>query len=344
MRAMGFNRHGGADVMEIIEVDDPAPSDNEVMIRLIGTSVNRLDILAREGVHGMPMSMPHIPGTDIIGTIEKTGKAVKGFSEGETVISNTVYGCGSCDKCRAGEENLCAQWKCVGLQVDGSYGEMVCVPERLLSRPPKAYPNSELAAMPHSLPVAWRALHTLGKAREGESVLIRGASGNTGIFSVMLAKAMGLRIIAMSRSRQKAQRLKSLGAGHVLDTNAAQETIREEVMSITNGRGADIVLETSGSTLGDSVGLSAYSARIVVFGTIQGPVSEIIIKRLYLWNACITGTHNASKKEFDEAFGFASRNGIRPIIAATMPIEEAANAQRALEQSRHFGKIVLKHW
>ena len=344
MKAMGFNRHGNAEVIERLDVADPVPEDNEVLIRLHYTSVNRLDMLVREGVHGMKMDMPHMPGTDIVGTVEKCGNGAKKFNEGDLVISNTVYGCAICGKCLAEEENLCAQWKCMGLQVNGAYGELVAVPERLLSRPPKMYSETELAAMPHSLPVAWRALHTLGKAMEGETVLIRGASGNTGIFSVMLAKALGLKVMAMSRSKEKAQRLKSLGADHVLDTNESADAIKDEVMSLTGGKGADIVIETSGSTLGDSVGLSAYSARVITFGTIQGFVSEINIKRLYLWNVCVMGTHNASKAEFDEAFGFASRNGIRPVIAETMPIEQAADAQRALEQSRYFGKIVLKHW
>ncbi len=344
MKAMGFNRHGGPEVMEPVEVPDPVPGDNEVLIRLSATSVNRLDILAREGVHGMQMRMPHIPGTDIVGTVEKAGRDAKKFSEGELVISNTVYGCGMCANCKSGNDNLCAKWKCYGLQVNGSYGELISVPERLLSRPNSMYSIEELAAMPHSLSVAWRAIHTLAMAKAGETILVRGASGNTGIFSILLSKAMGLNVIAMSRSKEKSEKLKKLGANHVLDSNGSADSLKEEVMSMTNGNGADIILETFGSTLGESVGLATPSARIISFGTLLGAMSEVSIRRLYLWNVSILGMHNAGKAELDAAFEFASSHNIRPVIAKKMPIERAAEAQSSLEQAEYFGKIVLEHW
>ncbi len=343
MKAIGFNRHGGADVLESLELEDPKPGSNDVIVRLYATSVNRLDILSREGVHGMKIEMPHIPGVDIVGTVEKMGKNVKKFSEGELVISNTVYGCGVCSNCVAGNDNLCSKWNCFGLQVNGSYGELLRIPERLLSKPPSIYTKTELAAMPHSLSVAWRALHTLGSPQADDNLFIRGASGNTGIFIVMLAKALGLKVITASRSKKKTEELKRLGADYVLDSNESPEAIKNNVMSITDGKGADIIIDMFGSTLNESLNFAAFSSRIISFGTISGGESKINIKRLYLWNVSLFGMHNAGKPEFDAAFEFASKNNIHPLIAKRLSITKAAEGHRSLENSEYFGKIILEH-
>ncbi len=341
---MGFDKHGSAEVIRLVELDDPKPMAGEVVIRLLSTSVNRLDTLVREGIHGLNLKMPHVPGTDIVGIIEKPGANADMFQEGEVVIGNTVYGCGTCDRCLAGQEQLCPQWKCIGLHVNGTYGELISVPERILSRPPAPYTPEELAAMPLDLSVAWRSLRALAQARSGETVLVRGASGNVGIFCIMLAKAMELKTIALTRSTEKMQKLKDLGADEVLDYTPSLDAVRKAVMSTTDDKGADIIIETFGSTLNESVELAAYSGRIITFGTILGGESKINVRRLYLRNINIFGMHNASKAEFDAAFEFASDKNIRPIIAKTFGVEDASEAQRVLEGSKLFGKIILKHW
>ncbi|MCL5008611.1 MAG: zinc-binding dehydrogenase [Candidatus Marsarchaeota archaeon] len=342
MKAMGFNRHGTSEVIEEAELKDPAPENGEVLVRLKSTSVNRLDILVREGIHGMQLGMPHVPGSDILGTVEKNGENAGMFSQGDLVLGNTVYGCGTCDKCAAGNENLCMQWKCIGLHVNGTYGELISVPERILSPAPKTYSEDELAALPLDLSVAWRALHTLSNAQTGETVLVRGASGNVGIFAIKLARAMGLNVIAATRSAEKESMLKAAGADSVISA-ADAISIKNAVMSATQDRGADIIIETMGRPLDESVNLAAYSGRIVAFGTIAGAESSINVRRLYLRNISILGMHNASKHEFDDALEFAIKKGIRPAIAKKLPITDAAEAQRCLESSAYFGKIILQH-
>lgn len=341
MRAVGINKYGGLEVLEKLEIPDPKPGKGEVVVRQSHTSVNRLDILVREGYHGLQLPMPHIPGADVSGHIESVGEGVEGFSVEDNVIANTVFGCGKCVRCLAGEENLCPEWKTIGMHIDGSYAELVKLPASVLLSPPIGFSTVEMATLPLSLSASWRAISVLGNAKQGETIVIRGASGNVGIFSVQIAKKLGLNVIALSRGETKKEQLTKLGADHVLDSSKNPQDLTKEIFEITQNKGADIVVETSGGTLGNSIGFTAHGGKVVVFGTIAGIESNVKIPPLYLRSVEVRGTHNATKKEFSEALAFAGRTGIKPIIAKQMPLEEAAAAQASLLSAENFGKIVL---
>ncbi len=343
MKAVGFNRYGGPEVLETIQVDDPKPGQNDVIIRMECTSMNRFDILVREGYHGLPLPMPHVPGIDVVGTVESTGTAVEGINPGERVIANTLFGCGNCKECLANNEVLCNQWKIIGLNLWGSYGELVRVPSSVIMKPPHGYSIMELAAMPLALSVSWKALHSVAKAEQGETVAIRGASGNTGLFSIMLAKALKLNVIALSRSGEKADPLKKLGADSVVDSEKPADEVRRDVLALTEGKGADIVLEPFGSTLNESLGLARQGGRIVSYGALTGTDSQTSVKTLYLRSLKVFGFHNANMADFKEAFAFAAENKIHPVIAKTMKLEEAKEAHRLLQEAKTFGKILLEH-
>ena len=300
-------------------------------------------MLVREGYHGLPLAMPHVPGIDVVGKVESTGTAVEGLNPGERVMANTTYGCGNCKDCFANNEVLCSQWKIIGLNVWGSYGELVKVPASVIMKPPEGYRATELAAMPISLSVSWRALRTVADAQEGETVAIRGASGNTGLFAIMLAKAMKLNVIALSRAGDKLDDLKKVGANYVVDSTKLPEDVKREVLALTGGKGAEIVLEPFGAPLNDSLGLAGQGGRIVSYGALTGAESQVSVKTLYLKSLKVFGIHNANKKEFVDAFAFAAGHNIRPIIAKTLKIEDAKEAHRLLQEAKIFGKILLEH-
>lgn len=343
MHAVAFNKHGGPDVLEVMEVPAPEPGPNDVIVRPSFTSINRLDILVREGIHGLTLPMPHIPGADIVGKIERVGSEVKGFSEGEVVVANTAYGCGKCVQCGSGREVFCSEWKCLGLQVNGSYGELVAIPASTLIRPPKLYSWEELGTMPLDLSVAWRAIRTLAQAQGGDSILVRGASGNAGLFSIFIAKALGLNVIAETRAEDKVSELKKAGAHHVIVSETKEKT-QIEVKDLTGGKGVDVIVETMGSRLDDSIALASHAGRIAVFGTIAGAESNVKIHPLYLKSVSIFGLHNANRTELEEALNFAAKNNIHPIITKKLSLDQAADGQRLLEAGKVFGKISLQHW
>jgi D-arabinose 1-dehydrogenase-like Zn-dependent alcohol dehydrogenase len=298
-----------------------------------------LDVLVRKGY--MPkMTMPHIPGSDVVGKIESVGKGVDGFGIGDLVISNTLFGCGSCGYCLSGNESVCEQWKVVGRDIWGSYGELVKLPASILIRPPKQFSQEELSCMPLSLSTAWRSLLTIANAKEGETVVIRGASGNVGIWASLLSKALGLKVIALTRKDGKAQRLKQIGADLVI--NGEDGDITKKIKDFTDGHGADIVLESFGATLGQSIDMLRDGGKAILFGTVAGSAATIDIKSTYLRSKQIIGTHASSKSEFEDALMFIGSRGIKPIVGKLLSISDANKAHKMLEGSEVFGKIVLR--
>ena len=344
MKAMGFYNTGGPEVLQEIDVAETFPSKGEIIVRVDFTSVNNLDILMRSGGTKMNFNLPHIPGTDVSGTVEKIGEGVTGLSEGDRVISSTVYGCGACRQCLSGNEPLCKSWKVLGMHVWGSYAELVRIPSWMAIKPPKAYSPEELGCMPLSLSVSWRALKVAAKAREGETALIFGASGNSGIFSLMLAKAMGLRTIAVTSSEKKKEALKKAGADHVLILNRQNpRELEKEASELTGGEGAEIIIDPIGNPIDSSIAMLAHNGRIVAFGTSSSAESQISIKKFYWKSASLIGVHNASAGELNDAFAFAEKKGIKPIIHSKLRVDQAEEAHRLFSSSEAFGKILMEH-
>lgn len=343
MNAVGLERFGNPEVLHRMEVADPVPSENEVVVRVPSTSVNMLDVLVRKGYTSLGITMPHVIGTDVSGKIELVGKNVKGFAAGDAVISNSLFGCGTCNACTSKNESVCQKWKVVGRDIWGSYGELVKLPSSLLIASPKGFNQEELGCMPLSLGTSWRLLHTLADAHEGDTVVIRGASGNVGIFSTMIAKAMGLNVIALTRNEGKAAKLKQLKADSVINVSDPGNDAQKQVMDLTYGNGADFVLESQGSSLEQSLEMLKNNGKVLLFGTIAGSQAALDVKKVYLKSRCIMGSIASSKQELREALNFIASNNIKPIIAKSLPMESAPEAHEMLERSEHFGKIVLRH-
>ncbi|MDE1870831.1 MAG: zinc-binding dehydrogenase [Candidatus Micrarchaeota archaeon] len=342
MNAVGFREYGNENVLELMDVEDPVPGSGEVVMRVRYTSMNMLDVLVRKGYSRTGATLPHVPGADVVGTVERLGGNVHGFGIGDTAIAHTLFGCGHCKSCASMDESVCSEWKVVGRDIWGSYGELVKLPASLLATPPEHYEMKELACMPLSLSVTWRAISTLASAEEGNSVVIRGASGNAGIFATLLSKAMGLQVLAITRSGEKAVSLKRIGADVVISASAADEQ-KVEVLDATDGKGADFVLESLGSTIEQSVEMLKDGGKVILYGTAAGSNATIDVKKIYLHSRSVIGTHASGKKEFESALSFMSSKNIRPVIGRLIDIKEASKAHAMLQNSEVFGKIVLEH-
>ena len=339
MKGYGFYKYGGIDAMQEIEIPDPEAGEGEILIKVKYASINRLDLLVRSGYHGLKLEMPHFPGTDVAGEVVGIGKGVDRISEGDLVVANTIFGCGRCSSCSSGHESLCPDWKVIGLHTNGSYADIVKVPASVALLPPSGYSIEELSAMPLSLSVSWRAISLLSEKR-GKTVVVRSASGNIGIFSIMLAKAMEMNVIALTRNSEKAALLRCIGADKVILTAEGEDAVIKEVKE---AGGADLIIEISGSTLGYSAKMINDGGIIALFGTIGGIESTVSIPSLYLKNATIAGMHNSDKPDLSKALVFAKENGIKPKIAKVFQISAVREAQAAFESSKYFGKILLRH-
>lgn len=344
MKAIGFNRNGGPEVLEEMEVQDPVPAPGEIVVRPSYTSMNNLDAMVRSGQTRPPgMQMPHVPGSDIVGTVEGKGPGASGVEEGDRVVVNPLYGCGSCTECRNGTEVLCQSWKSVGIHSWGSYAELVKVPCSTAIRAPDGVADMDLGCMPICLSVSWRSLHWASAAREGETVVVRGASGNAGIFLMLLSKATGLETIAITRSAAKEQELRRIGADRVVVSNGDDEETAREVMAMTGSRGADIVCDPFGTTIPGSISMLRHGGRLVTFGVLSGKDVSMDMKRYYWKSIRMIGVHHASTSELAEALAFVAEKGVKPVIAKKLRIRDAQEAHRLFASSSLVGKISMRH-
>ncbi len=338
MKAIRIHEHGGLDVLKYEEVPVPEIGPGEALIRVKACALNYLDIWVRRGLPGL--SLPHIPGCDIAGAVEELGEGVEGFQRGERVVVNPSVSCGYCEYCRQGEDPLCDTYHILGEHVDGGYAEFVRVPARNLMRIPEGFSFEEAAAAPLVFQTAWRALISRAQLRPGEDVLILGASGGVGTACVQIGKLVGARVFAVAGTEEKLEKLSELGADELI--NYAETDFGKEVWRLTNKRGVDVVVDSIGeATWEKSLRALAKDGRLVTFGATSGPMPPTNVPLLFWRQLRVIGTTMGNRKEFFDVMELIWQRKLRPIVDRVFPLKEAAEAQRLMEERRHFGKLVL---
>ena len=341
MRAVRIHEHGGPEVLRYEEgVPVPEPGPGEALAKVKACALNYLDIWVRRGLPGIPPKLPHIPGSDVAGVVEKLGEGVEGFRPGERVVVNPSLSCGRCEYCRRGEDPLCDEYHILGEHVDGGYAEFVKVPARNLMRIPEGFAWEEAAAAPLVYQTAWRALITRAQLRPGETVLVLGASGGVGTACVQIAKLVGARVIAVAGSDEKLQRLRELGADEGI--NHATADFGTEAWKLTNKRGVDVVVDSVGeATWERSLRALAKDGRLVTYGATSGPKPPTDVRLVFWRQLRIIGTTMGNHHEFTRVMELVWQRKLRPVIDRVFPLQEAAEAQRRMEAREHLGKIVL---
>ncbi len=338
MRSVRFHEHGGPEVLRYEEdVPVPEPGPDEVLVRVKACALNYLDIWVRRGLPGIPPKLPHIPGSDVAGVVER---GAEGFSPGERVVVNPSLSCGRCASCRRGEDPLCEEFHILGEHVDGGYAEFVKVPARNLMRIPEGFSWEEAAAAPLVYQTAWRALITRAGLRPGETVLILGASGGVGTACLQIAKLVGARVFAVAGTEEKLQKLKELGADEVLNHRTVD--FGREAWRLTKKRGVDVVVDSIGeATWERSLRALAKDGRLVTYGATSGPTPLTDVRLVFWRQLRIIGTTMGNHHEFTQVMELVWERKLRPVIDRVFPLEEAAKAHRRMEAREHLGKILL---
>jgi len=340
MRAVVLKGHGGPDKL-FFERGHPEPqaSGQEVLVRVRATSVNRIDLLVREGYPGVKVEFPHILGADIAGVVERTGGAVSRFKEGDRVLAWPLIACGECPLCLRGRSWLCVSWKYFGLHIDGSYAEYVSVPEESLLPMPEGISFEEAATLPVAGLTAYHALVGVGGLKEGETALIWGGSGGLGTFAVQVAKALGARVIATVGRDEKRVKLEELGADLVLNHH---KDVTEAVQEFTGGLGVEVILDSVGAqTFSRGFRLLQKGGRLLVCGKLTGADVELSLHQTYLRHLGILGLYLGGKHELAALLEWVSEGKIKPVIYNKFPLEEAAEAHKVMASGEHLGKLVL---
>ncbi|MEI7761051.1 MAG: zinc-binding dehydrogenase [Thermoleophilia bacterium] len=300
-------------------VADPVAGPGEVVVGLRTAALNRRDLLVAGGTY--PVPLPVIPGSDGAGVRRDTG---------EEVIIYPALDWGP------REEAFGPDFQVLGGPRNGTYAELVVVPEANVFPKPERLSWEEAAALPLAGLTAYRALFSRGGLRAGETVLVLGAGSGVSTFAVQLAAQAGARVLVTSSSDEKIERSRALGAeGGV---NYATE---DWVAAVKELGGADLVIDSIGSTWPQSLDCLRAGGRVVVFGATGGSEVTLPVRPFYFGQWSLLGTMMGSPADFAGLLGALDSGTWRPVIDSVVPLAEAATALETMASGVHFGKLVL---
>jgi NADPH:quinone reductase-like Zn-dependent oxidoreductase len=332
MQAIQLNKPGGLDNLAAVDLDTRDPGPGEIRVRNHASSLNFHDYAVVVGL--ISVEDKRIPMSDGAGVVEAVGEGVTGFAEGDHVMSVFFPNWESGDPQRDWMSDV------PGDMADGFAAESVTRPARCFTRIPAGYSFEQAATLPCAALTAWRALMVEARIKPGDTVLVQG-SGGVSVFALQFAKAAGCRVIATSSTDEKLARLASLGAD-LLVNYRTHEAWGDEVLKLTGGEGADVVVEVGGSgTLAQSVRAAAFGGHISMIGVLTGISGEVPTAELFQKNAVISGITVGSRSEQVDMVEAIEANGIEPVISDTFELTGIADAFRLQEAHGHFGKICL---
>jgi NADPH:quinone reductase-like Zn-dependent oxidoreductase len=337
MKAARFHKHGPPSVIQYEDAPDPLPAPGRAIVRVRACALNHLDLWERRGLDRVRLPLPHISGSDVAGEVADAGGGA--VPVGTRVMLQPGLGCGACDSCRGGRDNLCASYDVLGLLSDGGYAEYVSVPLDNLIPIPTHVSFVDAAAFPLTFLTAWHMLVTLAGVKDGDSVLVLAGGSGVGQAAIQIARDFGARVMATS-APSKLDRVRALGVAEVFDHYAGDYSQR--VKALTGGRGVDIVVEHVGQATWDrSVRSLARGGRLVTCGATTGPSAQLDLQHLFARQLQLLGSYMGAKRELLAAAPLFFEGRLRPVIDEVLPLPDAAAAHERLEAREQFGKIVL---
>ncbi|AWR95806.1 alcohol dehydrogenase catalytic domain-containing protein [Acidianus brierleyi] len=329
MKALLFEK-SGIDNLKVADVPKPEVGAHDVRIKVKMAGVNPIDYFV---VNALPVKpMPHIAGAEVYGEVDMIGEHVKNVRSGDRVIVYNRIFDGTCDMCLSSMEMLCRNGGIMSVITNGGYAEYLTVPDKNVFKVPD-YMSDELAtSIPVSALTAYHALKT-AEVKATDTVVIFGASGNTGQFAVQFAKKMGAIVIAVS----KKEWLKDFGANYII----GYDNVREEISRITKGRMADVVVNSVGSSVWDSSLQSlGVTGRIVFFGGITGSDVKLNLSQIYSNHVTIIGTTGGRRLDLIEILNICEDCKVK--IWKTYSLDQGQDALKALFDPSRNGRILIK--
>ncbi len=335
MRAVQTVAHGDrSQLVYRTDLPDPVAGPDDVIVKVAATAVNFHDIFTRRGMPGIKIPLPVIVGSDIAGTVDSLGANVKGWAIGDRVLVDPVFRDGT-------------HFGMLGEMADGGRAELCKAGANQLIKVPAGVTLEQAASLPLAYGTAYRMMTTRGRVTKGEKVLILGASGGVGVACVQLAKMLGAEVVACSSSTSKTDRLKRLGADHVV--NYAEVKFVDAVKQIygkpkiTGAGGVDVAVNfTGGDTWIDTQKSVRLGGRILTCGATAG--FNLITDARYLWTYEheMIGSNGWTPEGLAELMELIAQGRLTPEIDKILPLEETAEAERLLEDREVVGKVLIK--
>ena len=322
MTIVALDGHGGPEVLVPREAEVPRPGERQILIEVHASGVNRPDILQRKGAYPPPKGAPDWPGLEVAGRVAAVGPGVSNFREGDTAMA---------------------------LLPGGGYAEFALADAGSALPIPGSLSFSEAAAIPETFLTVWHNVFQRGRLAAGETVLVHGGTSGIGTTAIQLAHAFGAHVATTVGSAEKAEAARALGADLAIDYR--REDFVAALKTWRDGRGVDLTLDmVGGDYTNRNLQAAAVEGRVVQIAFLQGAKVEIDLnlvmqKRLSLSGSTLRARDHAFKAALaaelrEKVWPHLESGRVRPLIEATYPLSEAAEAHRHMERD-HIGKIVL---
>lgn len=332
-KAIILQAGGGYDKVTVGQREATEPKAGQITVRLHANSLNYHDFAVVSGMWGP--SEPRIPMADGAGEVIAVGEGVTEFAVGDHVVS-TFF-----PTWEAGEPLVEGFATVPGDGVDGYARETVTSSVKAFTRAPKGWSHVEASTLTTAALTAWRALMVDDNLKPGDTVLVQG-TGGVSIFALQFAKAAGATVIATSSSDEKLERLRAMGADHVINYRT-QTNWGEVARKLTGGCGVDHVVEVGGpATLEQSMAAARVGGHISLIGILTGLGGEINIVAALIKQLRLQGVLVGSRSQQQEMVRAIDANGIKPVVDKVFPLEDMVAAFKYQETNRHFGKICLE--
>lgn len=318
----------GQNHLEFCQLETPSPTNSQVVLHIVAAGVNRADLLQAAGKYPPPPGASEVLGLECLGTVSSVGHFASRFSPGNSVVA--LLDC-------------------------GGYGESVAVDESLVLPTPRGWDGPAGGGLMEAACTAWSNLVMVGGLAPGKTVLIQGGSGGVGTFAIQLAKALGAMVIATARTPERAARCRALGADHAFayaEYENFPEALPGLISEVTDGRGADIILDVLGAQfLEPHIRSLATGGRLVTIGTQRGAQGQLNLGMLLTKRASVSGTTLRSRPLAEKAaivrevhthvWPLLESGTIKPVLHGTFSLTEAPAAHALLASGEVFGKLVL---
>ena len=325
MKAVLLKSFGGADVMYLGDREDPVPGTGQVLIRVVTTSVNRPDLIQREGNYPPPKGESDVLGLEVAGTITAVGEGVTQWQEGDRVM---------------------------GLVGGGAYAELALAWASHLMPVPDGLSWAEAACICETYITAHLNLFQFPGLENGQSALLHGGGGGVNTAAIQLCKTLNpASPLFVTASAKKTERVAALGVTHVI--NYQSQNFPEVIKDLTKGRGVDVILDHIGAAyLASNLKCLAVNGTLVLIGVMGGVKSELNLAQLMVRRQKIVGSVLRPRpldekariiaRFADDALNLFKERQIIPLVDQVFPLEDVCKAHQMMESSEHFGKLVLQ--
>jgi alcohol dehydrogenase len=327
--------------LELREIEaPPPPAAGEVQVRVKAIALNHLDLWGFRGMAFAKRKLPLIAGVEGSGEIAAVGAGVTGFKAGDPVVMYGGLTCGTCKACREGRDNLCENiGGIMGFHVDGFARDLLNMPARLVIPVPKGVNFRDAACAPIAFSTVEHMLFDNAKLQPGETMLVQAGGSGIGTVAIKMAKAMGCTVITTVGDDVKAEKVRALGADHVI--NYRKDRFETITRKLTNKKGVDVVFEhVGGEGFNGSLLVLKRGGRLVTCGSTAGPSITLNLMQLFQQQYKIFGSFGASMRNIADGLAKMAK-GLTPVIDMEVPLAEYERGLERIESRQVFGKIIV---